>query len=775
MNRSANSNIVTTSLQNANIISVKSADVTFVSIGQFITYTNTLQNIGTVPANNTVFIDNIPEGTIFIEDSLSINNVIQPGTNPENGVTLGTIQPDETVTISFQVQLTNIPEGNTVINISDTSYEYQIDPSSPIIQRRSLSNAVNTEVRTANVSAIKSANRSITRIGQIITYTIAVTNAGTVPITNTLLIDAIAAGTTFVPDSILVDGIPRPNENPSTGISLNIILPNNTIIVTFQVNVDSIPSQNNMNNIAVIHYEYQPDQSLPPISETISSNSTNIQFIDAILIATKSANTVLANIDETIVYTVFIQNNGSTTTNSIFFTDIIEDGTVFIPGSVIVNNTVIPAADPNIGFSIPNIMSGQATTITFQVSVTNLPVANPTPNTANIVYDFIFNPDFAPIQKSTTSNTTFVQINDADIVSLKTVDLTSVTIGDVLTYTTTLTNTGNTDATAVVFTDNIPGGTTFIDGSVLVNNIPQLNANPSTGILVGTIAPNISIPVTFSVTVVALPTSGHVQNQATSRYTINGEEQISTSNITFTEVISANIIAVKTTPIQYADLQTIIPYTISITNNGNIQVENIIVTDIIPANTNFIENSVIVNGNTRPNENPLSGIPIDNILPNTTATVLFQVRVTSIPQTNPISNTSTIEYEYTVGDQPPITKTIISSAALTEINHANLNSNKAVDLAFAMIGDTLTYTITLNQTGNVAANDVIIQDMIPQGTTFIENSVIVNGEALPGVDPASGIPIGTIIEDGDAIASFQVTVTSIPIQNEPQQPSNHYF
>ncbi|MGW6192349.1 DUF7507 domain-containing protein [Bacillus cereus] len=766
VNRSANSNIVTTSLQNANIISVKNADVTFVSIGQIITYTNTLQNIGTVLANNTMFIDNIPEGTIFIEDSLSINNVIQPGANPENGVTLGTIQPNETVTISFQVQLTSIPSGNTVINISDTSYEYQIDPSSPIIQRRSLSNAVNTEVRTANVSAIKSANRSITRIGQIITYTVAVTNAGTVPITNALLIDAIAAGTTFVPNSILVDGITRPNENPITGITLGIILPNNTIIVTFQVNVVSIPSQNNINNIAVIHYEYQPDPSSPPISETTSSNSTNIQFIDAILIATKSANKVLANIDEIIEYTVLIQNNGSTTTNSIFFTDTIEDGTVFIPGSVIVNNTVLPAADPNIGFSIANIASGQSTTITFQVSVTNLPAVNPTPNTANIVYDFIFNPDFAPIQKSTTSNTTFVQINDADIVSLKTVDLTSVTIGDILTYTTTLTNTGNTDATAVVFTDNIPDGTTLIDGSVLVNNIPQLNANPSTGILVGTIAPDISIPVTFSVTVVALPASGRIQNQSASRYTINGEEQISTSNITFTEVISANVIATKTTPIQYADLQTIIPYTISIINNGNIQVENIIVTDIIPANTSFIENSVIVNGNARPNDNPLSGIPIDNIPPNTTATILFQVRVISIPQTNPISNTSAIEYEYTVPDQPPITETIISSAAVTEINHANLNSNKAVDLAFATVGDTLTYTITLNQTGNVAANDVIIQDIIPQGTTFIENSVIVNGETLPGVNPVSGIPIGTILVGGNTIASFQVTVTSIPTPNE---------
>ncbi|MEK5042391.1 DUF11 domain-containing protein [Bacillus sp. FSL L8-0637] len=766
VNRSANSNIVTTSLQNANIISVKSANVTFVSIGQIITYTNTLQNIGTVTANNTVFIDNIPEGTIFIEDSLSINNVMQPGANPENGVTLGTIQPNETVTISFQVQLTSIPEGNTVINISDTSYEYQIDPSSPIIQRRSLSNAVNTDVRTANVSAIKSANRSVTRIGQIITYTVAVTNAGTIPITNTLLIDAIAAGTTFVPNSILVDGVPRPNENPVTGINLGIILPNNTIIVTFQVNVVSIPSQNNINNIAVIHYEYKPEQSAPPISETTSSNTTNIQFIDVILIATKSANKVLANIGETIAYTVFIQNNGSTTTNSIFFTDTIEDGTVFIPGSVTVNNTVLPAADPNIGFSIPNITPGQATTITFQVSVTNLPAVNPTPNTTNIVYDFIFNPDFAPIQKSTTSNTTFVQINDADIVSLKTVDLTSVTIGNILTYTTTLTNIGNTDATAVVFTDNIPDGTIFIEGSVLVNNIPQLNANPSAGILVGTIAPNVSIPVTFSVTIVALPASGRIQNQSTSRYTINGEEQISTSNITFTEVISATVIATKTTPIQYADLQTIIPYTISIINNGNIQVENIIVTDIIPANTSFIENSVIVNGNARPNDNPLSGIQLDNIPPNTTATILFQVRVTSIPQTNPISNTSTIEYQYTVPNQPPITETIISSAAVTTINHANLNSNKAVDRAFATVGDTLTYTITLNQTGNIAANDVVIQDIIPQGTTFVENSVIVNGETLPGVNPVSGIPIGTIIVGGNAITSFQVTVTSIPTPNE---------
>ncbi|WP_259652792.1 hypothetical protein, partial [Bacillus sp. BML-BC021] len=89
--------------------------------------------------------------------------------------------------------------------------------------------------------------------------------------------------------------------------------------------------------------------------------------------------------------------------------------------------------------------------------------------------------------------------------------------------------------------------------------------NPSTGILVGTIAPNTSIPVTFSVTVVSLPASSLIQNQSTSRYTINGEEQIATSNITFTELTSANVPAIKTTHIQSLDLQTINPSPISIT------------------------------------------------------------------------------------------------------------------------------------------------------------------------------------------------------------------
>nr|WP_268235140.1 hypothetical protein [Priestia taiwanensis] len=763
--RSTTSNTTFVQINAANIVSLKTANTDIAVIGEVLTFTTTLTNTGNIAAISAIFTDAIPEGTTFIENSLSINNLIQPGVNPENGVIIGTILPNETVSIAFQAQLTSIPSNNTVINTSTTAYGYQISPDTPIIQRTSFSNTVSINVRTANIQAIKSADRSITRIGQIITYTVAVTNAGVFDITNTILIDALANGTAFVPNSILVDSIPRPNETPTTGITLNTLIPNQTVIVTFQVSVMAIPTQNPIPNVALIHYEYQPIPNTPPISETTSSNTTSIEFIDAILVAMKMADKVLANIGDTINYTVSIQNTGSASANSIFFTDTILDGTIFIPGTVAINSITLPSADPNIGFSVLTIAPGQTTTITFQVSVTNLPTVNPTPNTATIDYDFIFDPNSAPIQKSTISNTTLVQINDADIVSLKTANMEAVTIGDTLTFTTTLTNIGDSDAISVIFTDLIPEGTTFIEDSLSINNVPQPGVNPSAGVLVGNIAPNVTTPITFSVTIVAIPPSGRIQNQSSSRYTFNGEEQTSTSNFTFTDILSANVVATKTTPIQYADLQTIIPYTISILNNGNIQIENITVTDIIPANTSFIANSVIVNGIARPNDDPQTGIQIDSIPSTTTATVLFQVRITSIPQINPISNTSTVEYQYTLPNRPPITETITSSAAITEVNHADLDSNKAVDRTFAAIGDTLTYTITLNQTGNVPANDVNVVDLIPEGTTFIEDSVIVNGQPLQNVDPATGIPVGTIGVSGSVTVSFQVRVTSIPTPN----------
>lgn len=57
---------------------------------------------------------------------------------------------------------------------------------------------------------------------------------------------------------------------------------------------------------------------------------------------------------------------------------------------------------------------------------------------------------------------------------------------------------------------------------------------------------------------------------------------------------------------------------------------------------------------------------------------------------------------------------------------------------------------------------MVFTDPIPDGTTFVPNSITVNGLPLPGANPSTGFNIGSIPPSGFTTVSFQVTVTSIP-------------
>ena len=102
---------------------------------------------------------------------------------------------------------------------------------------------------------------------------------------------------------------------------------------------------------------------------------------------------------------------------------------------------------------------------------------------------------------------------------------------------------------------------------------------------------------------------------------------------------------------------------------------------------------------------------------------------------NPISNTARIDFTFIADPAAPIvSRTITSNPVFTQISDANILSLKAVNAQQATTGDILTYTITLENTGNIPATNLIFSDTISQGTTFVENSFTLNGTAIPSAN-----------------------------------------
>lgn len=134
------------------------------------------------------------------------------------------------------------------------------------------------------------------------------------------------------------------------------------------------------------------------------------------------------------------------------------------------------------------------------------------------------------------------------------------------------------------------------------------------------------------------------------------------------------------------------------------------------------------------------------------------------------SQTSAVAQGTSTGDQY-----VISTLAL-QINVGSPSfptAAKTVDRAVAAVGDTLTYTIVLNNTtGTTDATNVVFTDTPPPGTSFIANSLTKNGTVQSGASPLTGFNVGTIAAGASVTLSFKVLVNSIPASPAPAQFSN---
>ena len=355
--------------------------------------------------------------------------------------------------------------------------------------------------------------------------------------------------------------------------------------------------------------------------------------------------------------------------------------------------------------------------------------------------------------------------------------------GEKITYTIRVKNSGG-QAQDVLVKDNIPEGTTFVTGSIKVNGTAQQNKTAqdlSNGITLNVPAKQGSTSgettVSFEVTVNTLGANiftKTITNQATvNKNPGSSGSQDELINAVTTTVNKANLKYNKTS--SPASGSTVkagdeIIYTIHLDNKEGKAPTVATVKDNIPTGTTFVTGSIKIGGqedSTKTADDLKNGITV-NLGAGESKDIEFKVKVNDLDNGATIKNVATVNNNTTNETNHKYVEPIITASKEMKTENG---------LGYVVEGEKITYTIRVQNSGDLA-QDVIVKDNIPEGTTFVAGSIKVNGESNYNIDDedinlsektakdlASGLKVNVPAKQdstlGETTISFEVTVNTL--------------
>ena len=230
------------------------------------------------------------------------------------------------------------------------------------------------------------------------------------------------------------------------------------------------------------------------------------------------------------------------------------------------------------------------------------------------------------------------------------------------------------------------------------------------------------------------------------------------SNTVNTEVLSDVITKVMNSDKTFVNAGETVHNTLTITNHSSTALSPTYLRCPKPDGASYVAGSVKVNGVAQPTFDLVTGFTLPNLTPGETVTIEYDMQIDNPSTVKTV--TGSAEFLYTVND-PIRGKTTYSDPVGTvsiDIASPKLSVVKSVDKAFAVKGETLTYTVTFTNEGNIPIEDIYFTDDIPQGTTFVDQSVFINDQSIPAYRPDIGYSVANLPPNDSATTSFQVTI-----------------
>ncbi|EDS76872.1 conserved repeat domain protein, partial [Clostridium botulinum C str. Eklund] len=485
---------------------------------------------------------------------------------------------------------------------------------------------------------------------------------------------------------------------------------------------------------------------------------------------------MVGSIGDTFKITMRISNSGEANANYILIKAALPYGLTGVIGSVTVDGVNQGHIGIDTGFALMGLNVGDAIVVEGLVQVYDKPTKN---SNQYVIYGDIYYKFARPTGGDYTGDkySRSITLYSAPVDISKTSTKKIVNPDrDTVEYTIDVINTSNVNVDNVVITDVLPNGLSFANDSVSVDGSNSSSNIVTTGVSLGTMTPGETHKILFTADVNSTPTSGteyenfaKVAYQATFGSVPYNNEYTSTGYSIYT-----NAIIITPTINKTANKKIVTPgtdtveYTISITNDGsNINTNsmtNMVLTDPLPNGLSYKAGTLTIDGNSS-NDSPTTGINIPNqLIHGGTIVIKFTANVNTEPPTGfEYVNHSTLTYKFNspVGQQSNTansnSNTIYSSSIVIKPT-LNLTSN----VSSVILGDTIEYTATVTNTNATEIENAIFNNKLPNGLSFIPNTLTINDTPNSATSLESNISLGNITNRNPVVVKYSVSVDSIP-------------
>ena len=405
-----------------------------------------------------------------------------------------------------------------------------------------------------------------------------------------------------------------------------------------------------------------------PNTVSVGDKSSSVNIAVPEIILGKTVDVENPNFGDTVTYTVVVTNNGVVDAKQVVVRDILDKGLKFVKAT----GEYTFDEDSRTVTWIVDLAKGESQT--FYVTA----VAE--------AYGVLTN------DVTVGDKTASADVVVPEIIPDKTANITNPNFGDKVDYTVTVTNDGIGDANNVVIVDRLGEGLTFVSASD--NGVWDPVKRTVTWIV--DLAKGESKVFSVIATVVGY---GNVTNSLVVGNKTTGV------NVTVPEINPD-----KTVDNEIPNFGDNVTYTVTVTNDGIGDANNVVITDVLDKGLKFLN----ATGNFTYDEK--------------TGTITWTVDLAK-------GETKTFNVNVTVLGYGVLPNTVAvgNKTAVRNITVPEIITVKEVNSSDIHIGDEITYTITVSNSGKINATNVVIRDILPEGLKFINAS---NGGVY---DPVTGI------------------------------------